>query len=75
MIVPTGHDRYTIEYMHEFSPLEDQDWPDEYEVDYESLANPKSEEPFNRESFELLKEAAGLIAPGIWSFAYAKSWT
>jgi hypothetical protein len=43
-------------------PLKDDDWPPEYEVQFEKLEEARSEEPFLRESFELLKEAASLTA-------------
>jgi hypothetical protein len=42
--------------------LDSEYWPDEYEVDTDSLDEARNEEPFLRASFELLKEAAGLTA-------------
>lgn len=42
--------------------LNDDHWPPQHEVDIDALKEALSEEPFLRESFELLKEAAGLVA-------------
>jgi hypothetical protein len=48
--------------MADVGPLQDSDWPDRYELELEALGDASSEEPFLMASFELLKEAAGLIA-------------
>lgn len=48
-------------------PVQDSDWPEQYEVKFAELEAANSEEPFLEASFELLKEAAGLtiFATGI----------
>jgi Family of unknown function (DUF5677) len=53
--------------MDDLRYLEDDDWPEEYAVDFEELRSATSEMPFLKVSFELLKEAAGLtiMATGI----------
>lgn len=48
--------------MDDLAPLDDDHWPDTYELDLDSMTGAASEEPFLRASFELLKEAAGLLA-------------
>lgn len=47
--------------MEDFAPLDDDHWPNAYELELESMTGATSEEPFLRASFEFLKEAAGLL--------------
>jgi hypothetical protein len=46
----------------EADALAGEHWPDDYEVDIDSLDKARTEEPYLRASFELLKEAAALTA-------------